>query len=224
MDQIQLSHVEHMLALSEQLPGDWATMGSFDPYQEGDDAYRYQLAYMAYTLALVQHHYVPAYRERYQKAFISLIDKMLRQDVWAYWENTSRGGRAMDPDLPSLTDGWVDPVCRQNIMYSGHLLMMIGLYEMLYRDGRYDQPGSINFRFRPIFRGMGPEEFAYNHTSLANAIYNEFKRQNFLGCECEPNGIFVYCNQFPILGFMHYDATHGTDLSMSVIEGFSKAW
>ncbi|OOQ84074.1 hypothetical protein PEBR_32142 [Penicillium brasilianum] len=223
MDRIQLSHVKHM-PLSEQLPGDWAKMDSFDPYQEGDDTYRYQLAYMAYMLALVQHHYVPAYRERYQKALISLIDKMMIQDVWAYWENTSRGGRGMDPDLPSLSDGWVDLVCRQNIMFSGYLLMMIGLYQMLYRDGRYDQPGSINFRFRPIFRGMGPKEFAYNHTSLANAIYDEFERQNFLGCECEPNGMFDYCNQFPILGFMHYDATHGTDLSVSVIEGFSKAW
>ncbi len=102
-------------------------------------------------------------------------------------------------------------------MYSGHLPMMLGLYEMFYRDGRFDAPGSLTFQFHPVFRGMGPEDFSCDHDKLAEVIFAEFERNDFIGCECEPNGIFVYCNQFAILGFMHYDHTHGTDLAARTV-------
>jgi hypothetical protein len=224
LDEQQIAHVEHVLALARQAPGDWSDMGPFDATQEGDDAYRYQLAYMTYLLGLVQYHYTPAYRELYRNAFSRLITKMLRLDVWGYWELASRGSKVMDPDLVELGEGWADPVRRKNVMYSGHLLMMVGLYEMLYRDGRYDRSGSLTFEHRPPFRGLGPADFRYDHTKLTETIYAEFERNNFLGCECEPNGIFVYCNQFPMLGFLHYDLTHGTDIARPVLQRFRAAW
>jgi hypothetical protein len=149
---------------------------------------------------------------------------MMRWEVWGYWELTSRGSRVLDPDMNALGEGWIDPVIRQNVMYSGHLLMMVGLYEMLYRDGRFDAPGSLTFQFRPVFRGMGPEDFPYNHGKLAEVIFAEFERNDFMGCECEPNAIFVYCNQFPILGFMHYDETHGTDFAARTLPRFKDRW
>ncbi|MEY4982465.1 MAG: hypothetical protein RIR62_731 [Pseudomonadota bacterium] len=101
---------------------------------------------------------------------------------------------------------------------------MVGLYDMFYRDGRFDAPGSLTFQFRPVFRGMGPEDFPYDHGKLARTIFAEFERNDFMGCECEPNGIFVYCNQFPILGFMHYDHTHGTDLAARTVPQFKERW
>lgn len=224
MDDKVLGHLRHIVNLSRQLPGDWSDMGPYDPGQEGDDAYRYQLAYMAYTLALTQYHHTPAYRELWRKTFRDLIEKMLRWDVWAYWELTSRGSKLFDPELEKLGEGWVDPVIKQNVMYSGHLLMMVSLYEMLYRDGTYDAEGSLVFKFRPTFRGMGPVDYSYNHQKLLKAIHDEFARNDFLGCECEPNGIFVYCNQFPLLGFKHYDHTHGTDYFSKTMPSFVESW
>lgn len=224
LDDKTLGHLRHMVNLSRQIPNDWSDMGPYDPSQEGDDAYRYQLAYMTYALSLAQYHHTPAYRELWRDTMARLIGKMMRWEVWGYWELTSRGSKVMDPDMNALGDGWIDPVMRQNVMYSGHLLMMVGLYEMFYRDGRFDAPGSLTFQFRPVFRGMGPEDFPYDHGKLARTIFAEFERNDFMGCECEPNGIFVYCNQFPILGFMHYDHTHGTDLAARTVPQFKDRW
>lgn len=220
----QLGHINHFIRLSRQLPGDWSDMGPFDPTNEGDDAYRYQLAYMSYALAVAQYHYVPSYKELYRDTFRRLIQKMLRHDVWAYWELTSRGSKVMNPDLEELVDGWVDPVSNKNIMFSGHLLMMVSLYEMLYRDGFFSQPGSLTFECRPPFRGLGPQDFEYDFHSLARVIADQFKSSHGLGCECEPNGVFVYCNQFPLLGLMNYDHIYGTDLARPLMEQFKKGW
>lgn len=224
LDDKTLGHLRHMVNLSRQIPNDWSDMGPYDPSQEGDDAYRYQLAYMTYALALTQYHHTPAYWELWRDTIGRLIAKMMRWEVWGYWELTSRGSKVMDPDMNGLGEGWIDPVMRQNVMYSGHLLMMVGLYDMFYRDGRFDAPGSLTFQFRPVFRGMGPEDFPYDHGKLAQTIFAEFERNDFMGCECEPNGIFVYCNQFPILGFMHYDHTHGTDFAARTVPQFKDRW
>mgnify|MGYP003408934663 FL=1 len=159
LDDKTLGHLRHVANLSRQMPNDWSDMGPYDPSQEGDDAYRYQLAYMTYALSLAQYHHTPAYRELWRDTMARLIGKMMRWEVWGYWELTSRGSKVLDPDMNALGEGWIDPVIRQNVMYSGHLLMMVGLYDMFYRDGRFDAPGSLTFQFRPVFRGMGPEDF-----------------------------------------------------------------
>jgi hypothetical protein len=52
---------------------------------------------------------------------------MLLRIVWAYWFNTSLGGVVTDPDLKKLREPWADPVIKENIMYSGHLLYMVAL-------------------------------------------------------------------------------------------------
>jgi len=224
LDHTQLAHIRHMIRLARQIPGEWAYMGTAEPSQEGFDCYRYQLAFMVYTLALAQYHRTPAYRELYRDTIQKLIEKMLRYEVWGYWETTSRGSKILNPALEKLEEGNIDPVLRQNIMYSGHLLMMVGLYEMLYQDGTYDRPNSLTFQFHPVFRGFGRQEFHYDFKSLTRVIYSEFERNQYIGVECEPNGVFMFCNQFPILGFMLYDATHGTDIAAQVIPKFQAAW
>jgi hypothetical protein len=189
LDGLQVGHVRHIVRLSRQIPGDWSDMGPFDPTNEGDDAYRYQLAYMTYALALTQYHYLPAYRELIRETMASLITKMLRHDVWGYWELTSRGSKVMDPDLDALGDGWVDPVIRKNVMYSGHLLMMASLYEMLYRDGRYLQPGSLTFECRPPFRGLGPQDFPYDLQKLSEVIEEQFAATGGQICLTRPDHV-----------------------------------
>ena len=113
LDEKSLGHICHMVNLANQIPGDWSDMGPYDPTQEGDDAYRYQLAYMAYALGLAQYHRTPAYRELYRDTMAKLIEKMMRWEVWGYWELASRGSKVIDPELTELVEGWIDPVIRQ---------------------------------------------------------------------------------------------------------------
>ena len=80
----------------------------------------------------MQVNYTPAYKELYREAQLSLIEKMMRNDVWApTWLPIIE----MDPYKGYLEAGkeWRDPVREKNIMYSGHLLQMIGLYECYTR-------------------------------------------------------------------------------------------
>lgn len=82
--------------------------------------------------------------------------------------------------------------------YSGHLLLMVSLYSMLFNDHRYNREGSIVFDWNPLFFGMGPERFSYTRSTLQETILQEMERENWMGVCCEPNMIFIICNQFPV--------------------------
>ena len=69
---------------------------------------------------------------------------------------------------------------------------------MLFDDDKYDQEGALTFNWDPVFYGMGPEKFAYSRSSLQQAIVNEMERNGWMGVCCEPNMVFVACNQFPV--------------------------
>ena len=93
-----MGHLGWIIKLANQSPGDWLYMGGgLEQGQEWLEAYRYQLAFMTYTLALAQYHKTPAYRELYQKAMDQFIQKLVRRDVWSYWVESSKGGKKMNP-------------------------------------------------------------------------------------------------------------------------------
>jgi hypothetical protein len=210
----ELGHVQYILKLAQQPPGDWSYMGGLEEGQEGIDGYRYQLGYMAYAVALAQYHKTPAYRELYQKAMDSLIQKMVRKDVWYYWEHTSKGGKTTNPALKDKGLGWIDPVVEKNIMYSGHLINMVELYQMLYRDTKYDRPKSITFKWEWISEMLN--RYEYDGNKLAEVIHKQFINNPLHMIECELNLVFPVCNQHPLLGLILYDHNHGTNLSSAV--------
>lgn len=86
----------------------------------------------------------------------------------------------------------------ENIMYSGHLLLMLALYGMLFDSAEFEKEGSIEFRWDPVFWGMGPESFKYSRASLQQVILEQMERNGYVGVCCEPNVVFVVCNQFPV--------------------------
>lgn len=194
----QAGHVRHFWNISTSIDGQWPHMGTQDPDQAFLDAYRYQLATMTYAAGVAHYHRLPAMRSLFQPLIRKLIGKMLRPEVWSYWYLTSQSGNRLDPDLNKLRQPWADPVVRENIMYSGHLLMMTSLYAMLFNDNEFEQPGSLTFKWDPLFWGMGPESFLYDNRSLQGAILKEMERCSWAGVCCEPNLIFVVCNQFPV--------------------------
>ena len=83
-------------------------------------------------------------------------------------------------------------------MYSGHLLLMTSLYAMLFNDDEFEKPGSLTFNWDPMFWGMGAEKYEYDTRSLQAAILKEMEGSGWVGVCCEPNMVFVVCNQFPV--------------------------
>ncbi|KAL2842438.1 hypothetical protein BJX68DRAFT_270614 [Aspergillus pseudodeflectus] len=220
----QAGHLRHIHNLATLRDGEWGVMGSQEPGQEWLDAYRYQLATMAYAAGAAHYHRLPALRSIFQHLLDKLIKKMLRREVWGYWFLTSHSGKFVDPDLERLRQPWADPIVRENIMYSGHLLLMVSLYRMLFNDDKYNKEDALSFTWNPIFWGMGPEKFSYTRETLQKAILKEMERENWLGVCCEPNSIFIVCNQFPIIAMRYNDCRDGTNVAEEVLSKYSAAW
>lgn len=223
----QMGHVRHMINLANQIDGDWSLMGN-TPAGDDFDAYQFQISFSAYALAAAHYHYTPAHRDLYHDTSARLIKKMTYKDVWDYWAQMSKFEyvRGDDGEQNAYTEddwfGWIDPNAKKNIMYSGHLLQMVGLHETLFNDRRYDEPGSLLFRFASVSYDGSPTEIQYNHDRLAKVIYDQFLEDDFRGIECERNAVYAECQQHPILGLMHYDAKHDTEMAPLVQKEFSK--
>ncbi|KAJ3538368.1 hypothetical protein NM208_g5935 [Fusarium decemcellulare] len=220
----QAGHLRHFHNLSSQRDGEWQHMGSQDAGQEWLDAYRYQLAIMTYAAATAHYHRLPILRSAFRNLMLNLIHKMLLRDVWGYWFLTSHSGILGDPDIKELRKPWADPIVKENIMYSGHLLLMVSLYTMLFDDDRFNKDGALEFYWNPIFWGMGPERFSYTRQSLQAAILREMEREKWLGVCCEPNNIFIVCNQFPLVALRYNDIRDKTNISEGVLEKYQAAW
>ena len=213
----ELAHLRNMVGLSQQDLNDWTG------WEEGGTlgAYRYQISFMTYALASQQFHSVPAYRDLYKETMERLMERMIQKPAWEFWEKTSKGGKAWDPDWDGTEKGWRDPVRKQNIMYSGHIVHMATLYESLYRDTRWSQPGAITFEWN------SDERYVYDLPSLMKIIYTETLQtdkhsgQPMGGVACEPNVIFPECNQHPTLAFMLYDVVHDTKMSGAIRSAFT---
>ncbi|KAJ5555594.1 hypothetical protein N7535_008029 [Penicillium sp. DV-2018c] len=220
----QCGHLRHIHNLSSQLDGDWAFMGSQEPGQEWDTARRYQLATMSYAIGAAHYHRLPAMRSMFKPVFEALIRKMLRREVWDYWYLSSQSGKKLDPELKELRKPWADPVRKENIMYSGHLLNMVSLFSMLFNDDRFDQEGAITFHWNPLFWGMGEETFSYTRTTLQETILADMESEGWVGVCCEPNWVFIICNQFPMIATRYNDVRNGTRIVDDVLEKYKAAW
>lgn len=83
-------------------------------------------------------------------------------------------------------------------MYSGHLLLMTSLYSMLFDDDEFEKPGSLTFKWEPMLWGLGPQRFEYDNGALQDIIVAEMEQNGWVGVCCEPNTVFVVCNQYPV--------------------------
>ncbi|KAJ7819898.1 hypothetical protein B0H14DRAFT_3736464 [Mycena olivaceomarginata] len=181
-------------------------MGTQVAGQEWLDSLRYQLATMAYAAGAAHYHHLLALRSVFKSLLESLTMRMMDKAVWEYWYLTSQSERMADPDIKELRKPWPNPVSRENIMYSGHPPLMVSLHAMLIGDDKYAAPDALVFDWNPIFWAMGRETFSYTRMTLQDTILNEMEAENWLGVCCEPNCIFVVCNQFPLIAIRYNDA------------------
>lgn len=224
LDRLQSGHLRHFDNLSRRLPNDWSLMKGRGFGQDDFGAYRFQLAYMLYALALTHLHRLPAAPGFFKPIYERLFDKLLLPEVWTYWHDTSRGGSIFNQHLAHTYKEEWDPVGRDNIMYSAYIQSLALLFNYLFDDDRYAKPGSLSFKFWSYFWGGEPKVFAYDQNSLNDHIYWLMVQSGYIGVACEPNCVFQICNQPAILGFRLHDLLTGGSRAEEVIKGYEAAW
>ncbi len=160
---------------------------------------RYAIMTMSYGLSQAQLAHVPALRGYLSQAQLNLIEKMKIHRVWRYWAyENAWGNLRLNPDPMA-------PDTHDNVMYSGWYAAMIGMYASNTGDDRYDKPGSITLR-HPSGR-----EFVYDFPQVARILAENFRRVEFTLFPCEPNWIYLMCNNFAGIALAIHDRMRGTD-------------
>lgn len=176
-----------------QPPNRWD--GFYIPAQETSGfGLRYQLAFACYALAALALHpqASPAERERCQQAMSASIERMLQRRVWAY--------RAIQAEQAGIVP---DPIAYTNSTYSCHLAMMIGLYEAVGGDARYDEP----FRLRWSY----DQNFAYTHSTLVESLRQQMRSSPHHGIESTPGVVALSAMQHALWANALHDRLHGSD-------------
>jgi hypothetical protein len=225
LDQKQAGHLRHLRNISNQPSGVWNHMrGPFDHMGGGIGPALYKVVPHSYfALALAYYNRLPAAPGVFRPTSERLIAQMLDKEVWGYWRLMSTSSKEYDPDLKVDRDAWSDPVVKENIMYSGRLAMMLGLHSVLFNDDKYEKRDSIVLDWDVPFSG-GPAQFKYSLDSLNERIYQQLVESGFLGIPCEPNCVFVVCNQYGLISLRLRDIRKGTKVAEEVTAKFKDAW
>ncbi|MET8779138.1 hypothetical protein ABZV58_29405 [Nocardia sp. NPDC004654] len=192
-----LAVLRRLLDLALQPPDRFDGFSQVDQLMLG--ALRYQLNGLSWALSLAQATRTPAFTGYLADAQRAAILKMCDKKVWGYWAYQELVGYGR----------WnPDPIAHANVMYSGYLGVMIGLYETLNADRSLDRADALTLRWNRT------KTYHYGFHSLAEAIQrNMLERPDSPQYPCEPHLIYPICNTFALNTLHIHDRLHGTDLS-----------
>ena len=175
-----LDHVTGPLPPEEER--EWWHIGGS---QHGLFAKRYNIAFCGYAAAALGMR--GGERERTVAARIlgNCIDRYLKREVWAYSMSADYWGRK--PWAP-------DPCYRENVMYTGHLLQLLALYETFTGDTRYWTAG-FDFVWKDGRR------VHYTVKRLIDVTVHQMRKGPNGGVTCEPGLMFFPCNNHPHIAF-----------------------
>ncbi len=180
----EASYVQYLSSVTWQLPRErWMEHWNVGGQQHGVFSIRYQAAFAGYAFAALGMR-IPACPAITGAGLRSAIDHLLERRAWAYvsgyWKDK--------PWFP-------DPVSEENIMYSGHLLQLVVMYEAMTGDDRYRTQG---------FDFVWDEKTRIHYTTLtlAEAIVRQMRRNACGGVACEPGLVFLPCNNHPQLALL----------------------
>ena len=176
-----------------------------------DSALRYQVNDVGYALAYLQANYVPAYPSLYGQAQRMVLERAQSRKVWGYWflENFW-GNFTLNPDP-------IRGAKFQNIMFGGFLAKHLAHYEASTHDHRYDEPGAL------VFVWKDGRTFSYSYKEIVEHCSKAFADSPFTLWPCEPNQVYMVCNQQGAAGVSGYDALHGSDYWARVKERYQTA-
>ncbi|MEJ5979181.1 hypothetical protein WG901_21185 [Novosphingobium sp. PS1R-30] len=224
LDELQSGHLRHFRNTLALPDGDWGTMISDDPLHVGDwTGYQYQLSGMAHGLAQAHFHRMPAAPGFFRTDMDRVVRKMLLPEVWQFWFSVSQGSPFFNPDQKEPRKPSWDPIARENIFYSGHLNHVAALYAYLFNDAKYDAPDAFVFHNMQAM-GFGKQQVEYGLKSLNDAIYWQFVENGHLGVACQPNAVFLGCNQFPLWGLKWQDTRLGGTRADETVASHIAAW
>lgn len=168
---------------------------------------RYQINFAQYALAFYQATCAPALRGYVARAQRNLIEKVTHPRVWRYWRLENLWGN-LDPDP--------DPIKRDNIMLSGYLGLMIGLYESGTGDARYSRPGALTFT-------NGARSHTYDYARICEALADNLRRSRLGQYACEPNWVYTGCNTTGFNSLVMHDRLHGTEYVAELYDSYRRS-
>src|SRR3546814_5940959 len=90
-------------------------------------------------------------------------------------------------------------------MFGAFFARQVAHYEATNHDHRYDQPGAFRFVWRD------GRVFAYSLRDIVEYASDAHMNSPLTLYPCEPNQIYMVCNQKGASGVQAYDYMHGTD-------------
>ena len=171
-----LEHVTGLLPAAEE--NAWWDIGGT---QHGIFAKRYNIAFAGYAAAVIGMRGDAETTNRVGRILGNCVERFLRRDVWAYSQSKSYWGQK--PWAP-------DPCYRENVMYTGHLLHLLALYEWFTHDRRYWDAG-FDFVWTP------QQKVHYTVQRLIDVTVEQMRANESGGVTCEPGLLFFPCNNHP---------------------------
>ena len=204
-----LMTLRYVLDLALQPPESWEGFFFVRPEQFREGAVRYQLNFVAYTAAMYQYSCAPAFTGYAAEAQRNVIGKMLHRSVWSYWAaENAWGNLRWNPD----------PIVDDNVMYSGYLGLMLGLYETMTGDRRYHEPGCLRLRWN------AHRTFDHDFGTITDALVDNFTRSRLAQFPCEPNWIYPMCNTFGANSLLAYDRLRHTDHAGPIVAAIRRSY
>ena len=171
-----LDHVTGTLSKEEEK--EWWNIGG---RQFGLFSTRYNVAFAGYAAAAIGMRGNQKERETAGRIIDNCIKRILRRDAWAYSQASSYWGKK--PWAP-------DPCYRENVMYTGHLLQLLALYETFTGDTKYWTKGFD-------FVWSKDKIVHYDVQKLIDVTVEQMREAPSGGLTCEPGLIFFPCNNHP---------------------------
>lgn len=157
---------------------DWWSIGGT---QHGILSKRYHIAFCGYAAAAVGMRGGANESNIVARILSNCIGRFLGNDVWCYSQSKDYWG--LKPWAP-------DPCYRENVMYTGHLLQLLALYELFTGDARYWTEG-FDFVWKDDRR------VHYDVRKLINVTVAQMRENASGGVTCEPGLLFFSCNNHP---------------------------
>lgn len=162
--------------------------------QHGLFAKRYHIAFCGYAAAALGWRGGEGERAVAGRILRRCVERILKTDVWSYSMSKSYWGRK--PWAP-------DPCYRENVMYTGHLLHLLALYEAFTGDTRYWTEGWD-------FVWKDGRRVHYDVQKLLDVTLHQMRSGPCGGVSCEPGLVFFPCNNHPHVAMALFSALgHG---------------
>ena len=177
-EQAALRWLDHVMGpLPEAEERKWWNPGK---RQFGLSSTRYHIAFAGYAAAALGIRGDTEQKATVGRILKNCLTRYLKREVWAYSQARDYWGQK--PWAP-------DPCYRENVMYTGHLLQLLALYECFTGDKTYWTDG-FDFVWNAKTR------IHYDVQKLIDVTVEQMRAGNG-GVTCEPGLLFFPCNNHP---------------------------